>query len=180
MDNPKEPRAFDWDNDYDELVQERRLRVLTDDGRSVTPTHTSDSSDNVRPVLARWAAPIFVCAALGGAYILVGASGFGGQPAAQSAAIFGIAPQQTGTMPLPALQAYSEQQARSFLSGLSRFSDADLRRYADTTRRDLAYAGTLLAPFMRDALSLTEYELARQASAVAPAFGGLQDIRVDP
>lgn len=164
--------GFNWDNDYDDLVKERHLRVMPPDGAAAPERPMAG-------LLSRLFFPAALSVAVLGAYLVLGPHILGPRGGVQTAGLLPLPMASAASAPLPALQAYSDSQSRVFLNGLARFSDADLLRYAETTRRDLTRAGTMLAPFMRDALALTEHELARRAVPVAPAYGLLEDVRIE-
>ncbi|MFN4058034.1 MAG: hypothetical protein ACK4HW_07620 [Roseinatronobacter sp.] len=168
--------GFNWDNDYEDLVKERHLRVLPPEGERDSATNSDTPSRNI---FSRLFFPTVLCAALAGAYFALGPQIFGARTGVQTAGLLPILSASAPAESLPALHAYSDSQSRNFLLGLARFSDADLLRYAETTRRDLIRAGTMLAPFMRDALALTEHELTRRALPMPPAFGMLDEVRVE-
>jgi hypothetical protein len=165
--------GFNWDSDYEDLVKERHLRVLPPEGEN------APVDKPVRATLSRAFFPALVCAVVIGGYTMLGPKIFGQGSGAQTASLFPAMQLIDQGTSFPRLQAYSDSQSRIFLQGLARFSDADLLIYAETTRRDLTRAGTMLAPFMRDALALTEHELTRRAVPVPPAFGLLEDVRID-
>lgn len=165
--------GFDWDDDYEDLVKERKLRVLPPEG-------IAEQADKpVSGTMSRFLLPAVLCAALVGAYAVLGPQLSGSRAGLQTAGLLPMLPTSAPVMPMPALQVYSDMQSRSFLNGLARFSDAELLVYAETTRRDLTRAGTMLAPYMRDALALAEHELTRRAVPVAPAYGQLESVRID-
>lgn len=172
---------FDWDKDYDDLV--KGDAVASDaDNKSPVPlsvAHSDKEPSATRATLARWFAPALVVAGLAAGVTFPEQFGLGEKPV-QTAALFAPFPSSSATStssaPQVTLRAYSDAQHRNFVFGLKRFTDADLLVYAAVTQADLDRAGSVLAPLLQDALTLTQLEIERRNLVLPNAVRSVQDV----
>ena len=68
---------------------------------------------------------------------------------------------QTPAVNIP-LQVLDQAQANLFQTGLRAFSDADLLRYAQNARTDMAQSTSFMQPTHADAVALIEHEMIRR------------------
>lgn len=169
---------FDWDRDYDNLVAAAATR---DKGARANPDAPPPWA--ARPPLRMPMRVLWSLAA--SALVLVAALMVAGQvrpapgpetalaPDPEAAQLDTDAPAaqaQPAASPAPvALLAYRPADAARFRRGLGRFSDDDLLIYAQQTRHMLANPDDPLAPFLADALALTEAETRIRAQSAARA-----------
>jgi hypothetical protein len=171
---------FNWDDDFDDLVKgdgsAKPAVEYSPPPREVPQPQAATGS--IRAALARWFAPALVVAGLAAGVTFPEKFGFGG-PSVQSASIFSavhvpFAPQPESVV----LRAYSDAQHRNFVSGLKRFSDADLLAYAAVTKSDLDRAGSVMLPLLQDALTLTQMEIERRNLTAPSVVQSVQDVLI--
>lgn len=169
---------FDWDKDYDDLVKGDAVASGADENAPV-PAHAprADAAPtSLRVTMARWFAPVLVVAGLGAGVTFPEQFGLGEKPV-QTAALFAPFPAQSvSSASQVTLRAYSDAQHRNFVFGLKRFTDADLLAYAAVTQTDLDRAGSVLAPLMQDALTLTQLEIERRNLVQPNVVRSVQDV----
>lgn len=173
-----EASAFDWDEDYDDLVTGRTPTAVENSLAPLTAKQAAPASTSLRATVSRWFAPALVVAALAAGVVFPEAFGFRKQ-SVQTASLFApvatspVAPEGEVT-----LRVYSEVQQRNFVFGLKRFSDVDLLNYATVTRTDLERAGRVMASFLEDALTLTQIEIERRNLSTPSPLRSVRDVLI--
>lgn len=152
---------FDWDRDYEDVVQNQTIRVRRDpdENGAAKPWYwQSLASRIVLPAVA--AVGIMVALFMGNQWV-----GSATATTQISAAIFGsgsVTPaQQAITMPSN-MRVYEQADFDRFMVRMASISDTDLVQYSHAMQRDLGDGMGVMAPYQTDALTLTRLEMTRR------------------
>lgn len=143
---------FDWDEDYEELVQTRTSE------KSSEETLSRSTRCAFRYGLVVLAAFVLIGAGYAGQSALRTASGSVDIVAAGEAA----PPLASNDVLAPQLQVLDPAQAQSFQIGLRAFTDSHLLEYSGHAQRDHSAATEFMRPYLADAEALIAQELARR------------------
>ena len=144
---------FDWDQDFDEVTQTRKLVLPV----AEKPRETS----RLRKLSLRLAVPLALVLAIGG-----GAVATPGLSSASltSTSLTGWIPGFAVTMPA-GLRAYDQGQFDAFRRGIAGFTDAELLEFERVTLAGHHGPDGLLADYTHDALLLTHQEIEHRGLA---------------
>lgn len=162
---------FDWDTDFDAVVEERRIAPVT--------SRATETRGVLRCALTRWAAPLAVVAglALAGSLVMGPQTAVGRFASASvghaQALLFGAPVEE----PPAELIAYGPEQFHNFMRGIAAFSDADLLTFASSTQQSLGDHANPATAFQLDVLFLTYREIERRGMARPVAWLAVQDAR---
>lgn len=168
--------GFDWDRDYDDLVQEWTEAPCVEETEVSAPAASTAKTSSI----FKWVAlslPAIV--ALSGAlYLAAGRLSGGAEPVAVSIAVFDSLPQRSAAIAMPAnLEVYDRTAFDRFVTGLARVSNNDLVIFANSIRRDVGDGNGTMAPYQRDALTLAQLEMNRRGLGVSRrAMADLQPV----
>jgi hypothetical protein len=157
---------FDWDRDQAEVVAPRSL-----------PPPPAPPPPAPRAWQGQWLAPL-VAPALGAMVWFTVFQTDEAPRVAVSAAAFGGAPAPVAAPADLLLVAYDAAAEARFRSGLGRFGDDDLIRFAQALHRDLGDLTGPLTPDLLDALALAEATMAARGLSVPPPQPTLTAARV--
>lgn len=168
--------TVDWDDEFDDLVQ-RNARPRHELEYCFDPQAEADYAEAMKGVdgsVIRWVAPALVAVGIVAGVSFPEKFGIGNQPVQTAAFFVGVPAQPEPVSTASTLRAYNDAQERNFTAGLKRMSNADLLSYAAVAQTDRDRAGSVIAPYMEDALTLTQNEIARR-NLVAPTRARIVD-----